>query len=400
MRRFCSVLGVCLFLGLCSAAQDLSDKKQYDELRAHALELFKGNNFLAALPELQKLADENPKDAGVLEALGFALASRALLETDNDARRSERIAARKYLIAAKQLGDHSEMLTYLLETTPEDGTPRKFSDNNEINKLMQSAETHFARGELEEAKAGYLQVLLLDSDNYLATLFTGDVYFKQQQFGSACQWFQKAIEVQPDVETAYRYWGDALDRMGRPEEARRKFIEAIVAEPYNSSSSQHLAAWMKVRGLPLAIPRIQSPNSVTVDGAQKININIDPSSIGKQDGSDAWMLYSINRAAWQKDLFKKNFPNEQQYRHSLKEEHDSLALVVSSVKGNNDIKALNPQIALLVKISDAGMLDPYILLNSADQGIAQDYVAYRKEHRELLYKYLDTIVVPQLKPAL
>ena len=42
---------------------------------------------------------------------------------------------------------------------------------------MQAAEAHFAKNELDEAKAAYLQVLLLDPDNYPATLFTGDVYF-------------------------------------------------------------------------------------------------------------------------------------------------------------------------------------------------------------------------------
>ena len=46
-----------------------------------------------------------------------------------------------------------------------------------------------------------------------------------------------------------------------------------------------------------------------------------------------------------------------------------------------------------VEMSDAGMLDCWILINGADQGIAQDYDAYRKEHRQLLHDYVERFVV-------
>ncbi|ABF43601.1 Tetratricopeptide repeat protein [Candidatus Koribacter versatilis Ellin345] len=396
------LIGAVCLLSLCASvfAQDLSDKAEYDKLKAHATELFNQNNFLAALPELQKLADQNPKDYAVLEALGFALASKALLETDADQRKADRIAARKHLLEAKKLGDNSEMINYLLETTPEDGTPRKFSDNKEIERLMQTAEAHFAKGELNEAKAGYLQVLLLDPENYAAALFTGDVYFKDGKYCSSIQWFQKAIEIDANTETAYRYWGDALDHLGQKDEARRKFMEAVIADPYNNRPWQHLYQWMKTQGHELTVPKIQPQASVNVESDKKINITVNSGSVEKHDGSAAWMTYGIGRAAWQGERFKKEFPNEPKYRHTLREENHALSLVVSSVKSQKDIKQLDPQLATLVKISDAGLLEPYILLNAADQGIAQDYAPYRKEHRDLLYKYLDTIVVPQLKPGL
>jgi hypothetical protein len=47
----------------------------------------------------------------------------------------------------------------------------------------------------------------------------------------------------------------------------------------------------------------------------------------------------------------------------------------------------------LVELNNAGMLDCWILINGADQGIAQDYDAYRHEHRQLLHDYLERFVV-------
>lgn len=40
------------------------------------------------------------------------------------------------------------------------------------------------------------------------------------------------------------------------------------------------------------------------------------------------------------------------------------------------------------------MIEPYVLLNAADEDIAQDYPRYREKNREKLEKYLSEFVVP------
>jgi len=40
------------------------------------------------------------------------------------------------------------------------------------------------------------------------------------------------------------------------------------------------------------------------------------------------------------------------------------------------------------------MIEPYVLLNAADQGIAQDYAGYREKNREKLEQYLSEWVAP------
>lgn len=34
------------------------------------------------------------------------------------------------------------------------------------------------------------------------------MYFKRKEWDRAGEWFAKAIQLNPDRETAYRYWGD------------------------------------------------------------------------------------------------------------------------------------------------------------------------------------------------
>ncbi|HME59133.1 MAG TPA: hypothetical protein VKF63_12400, partial [Terracidiphilus sp.] len=80
----------------------------------------------------------------------------------------------------------------------------------------------------------------------------------------------------------------------------------------------------------------------------------------------------------------------------------ALSIVASTVEGkvatNMKGKKTKPEkldesLRNLVELNDAGMLDCWILISGADQGIAQDYDAYRKQHRQLLHDYLSRFVV-------
>jgi hypothetical protein len=56
-----------------------------------------------------------------------------------------------------------------------------------------------------------------------------------------------------------------------------------------------------------------------------------------------------------------------------------------------------PALQDLVRLSGDNMLEPYVLFNAADEGIAQDYAAYRAGHREQLARYIDQYLL--VRPA-
>ena len=57
----------------------------------------------------------------------------------------------------------------------------------------------------------------------------------------------------------------------------------------------------------------------------------------------------------------------------------------------------DPNLIVLLKLYQAKMIEPYVLLNAADDGIAQDYPGYREKNREKLEQYLSEFVVPPLE---
>jgi hypothetical protein len=99
------------------------------------------------------------------------------------------------------------------------------------------------------------------------------------------------------------------------------------------------------------------------------------------------------------EKFKKEFPNEPKYRRTMREETDSLHLMVATLTGQKDFEEkknkLDPALAQLVQIDKAGFLEPFALLNRADTEIAQDYAPYRDTHRDVIYRYFDEFVVPK-----
>jgi tetratricopeptide (TPR) repeat protein len=370
-----------------------------DPARQHAIELYSQGKFVDAMPLFEKLAADHPSDLVVRERWAWCLFQYAGTLPDPQQRKSVRARARTIAVEAKGLGDNSQLLQLMLEQPADGGSEVAFSDSKEVDTAMKAAEADFSRGELDKAREGYMGALLMDPNNYEAALFIGDVFFKQHTYGSAGEWFARAIQIDPNRETAYRYWGDALVAMGKEDEARSKFIEGIVADPYTRRSWTGLQNWLQRNKVELNNVQLKDRSSVTVKDDKNINITLD-SSLGKNDPNGlAWTTYSLGRAAWHTEKSEKEFPNVPRNRRSLQEETQALDLMVVVLKEQKNykkqLKDLDPSLQSLIKIQEAGFLDPFVLLNRADTGIAQDYPTYRAANRDKIRSYLDEFVVPK-----
>jgi tetratricopeptide (TPR) repeat protein len=402
-------LFLALFLSMCrpvafaqaSDTQEVKpdEKPQKDDPdRQQAIDLYKQGKFVDAMPLFEKLVVDHPTDAGLRESWAWCVMANSRTFSDPELRKKARVRARNIALEAKKLGDNSQILQVILDL-PEDGSEPNFSDRREVDDTMKAAEADFVRGDFDKARAGYERALLLDPKNYDAALFIGDVYFKQQVFGSAGEWFAQAIKIDPNRETAYRYWGDSLAALGRDDEARAKYIEAVVADPYNRNSSVGLSNWLQHHKLALNTVQLKDEAAVSRKDDKNINITLD-SSLGKNDpNGPAWTMYALNRALWNGDKFKQEFPNEPKYRRTLKEEADCLTVMLSVLKEQKDYKKkqknLDPALQSLIKIQEAGLVEPFVLFSRMDADIAKDYVPYRDAHRENVRRYLDEYLVPK-----
>jgi tetratricopeptide (TPR) repeat protein len=360
------------------------------ELKQKSAELVKQQKYTEALPILEQLSIAEPNNPETFFYLGFALIAQGNISKDDATRRALRIRARNAFLKAKELGSKEPVLDALIQSTPADGSGGNvFSQNATANALMVEAEAFFSQGKLDDAVKNYQRALQLDPALYEAALFSGDVYSQHDDFPQAEIWYQKAIAIDPNREIAYRYSATPFMKQGKYGQARDRYVEAYIIEPYSRFSVAGLTQWAKATNTTVANPAIDIPAKLTFDekGGAKIDLAANALS-GKDDGSFAWISYGATRLAWHKETFSKTFPAEKTYRHSLAEEADALRSVVMLATGDKRVKSLSPSLAKLKKLNDDGLLEAYILVARADQGIAADHPAYLRQNRDKLRRYV------------
>jgi tetratricopeptide (TPR) repeat protein len=389
------VLLLNLFVSLPrSSAQPNADAADQAK-RQRGVALFGQGKRLEALPLLEELAQKNPQDDEVLVALAASLIDHAATLTDQVAAAKERFRARDLVQKARELGNTSplaENLRQLLGELPANGAI-KFSNNPAVGQIMLAGESAFSRRDFDGALKAYAKALELEPANYPATLFTGNTYDRKYDVAKAAEWYERAIQLSPNVETAYRYYADMLAKQGDMAKARSMLIRAAVAEPYNKIVWREIRAWAIINNIEFNVVYVGVPLPPKDDPASKAN--------QPQDISAAWRAYYSVRADWQKGAkFRKQFPQEAEYRHSLPEESEALTAAAKVLKKLKEDKkageliAENPAARLLLKLYEAGLIDPYVLFSLGDDGIAKDYISYRARSRDKLETYMDKLAVP------
>jgi tetratricopeptide (TPR) repeat protein len=405
-------LSFALLLSLCAmppvvfqatAAQENAARAKPDpsdeDKRQQAVALFSQGKRLEALPLLEGLLQMNPQDAELLVDLGATLIDHAATLTDQEAAAKERFRARDLVQKAWELGNASplvENLRQLLRDLPADGAIR-FSDNTAVERVMNAGEAAFARRDFDEALTAYAKALELEPTNYSAALFTANTYDRKNDFARASQWYERTMHLNPDIETAFRYYADMLARQGDMAKARSLLIHAAVAEPYNKIVWREIRAWALINNTAFNLVYLPIPVG-TQDGS--IPPPHPASAPGPPQLLSAWRAYHAVIADWRKGgRFEKEFP-QQAYRHSLLEESEALteaAMVLQTLRQDHssaELVAGNTVAGLLLKLHEAGLIDPYVLFSLGDDGIARDYKAYRAANRTKLEEYMDKFVMP------
>jgi tetratricopeptide (TPR) repeat protein len=369
-------------------ASDLADRQK-------AAALFGQGKRLEALPLLEELVRKDPRDHEMLVALAASLIDHAATLADQDAAAKERFRARDLVQRAWELGNTTVLaqnLHQLLGEVPANGAI-EFSANPAVEPIMRAGEAAFSRRDFDEALRAYAKALELEPTNYPATLFTGNTYDRKNDVAKAGEWYERAIQLSPNVETAYRYYADMLAKEGDMRKARTMLIRAAVAEPYNKIVWREIRAWAIINKTAFNIVYVGVPLPPKDDLASNARESHDVSA--------AWRAYYSVKADWQKgSRFQRQFPQEPEYRHSLPEESEALtaaANVLKTLEENQrtgELVTANPVAGLLLKLHDAGLVDPYVLFSLGDDGIAKDYVAYRAKNRAKLEDYMDKFVIP------
>lgn len=394
----------------------------FEAERKQANDLFLAGKALESLPLYEDLCRQDPTIAVFAERHGVGLLQKAGTLGDVPEAKALRDQAMTELRRAQSLGDNSPYVQTVLASSAKSplgaiisGVPLTvgwtYKGAPAAQAKVKEAEIAFSKQDFKAAADLYQDAAALDPGWYDASLFAGDMYFRMNDPVNAGVWFQKAIDIDPDRDTAYRYWGDALYRAGNRDEAKLKYEQAVVAQPYDKASWLALQQWAKVTRTPMRVPEITRPDFTTPDGKLKI----DPAlMVETGDGHASWLIYQNARVAhgarvlaqWivpgATDMNGHITPSG--YRHTLAEETECINLMLADVQKKVDAgtvapEKLEPSLKNLMTLKKDGMIECWILLSAADAGIRYDYPDYRKQHRDLLAGYLDRYLLATISAS-
>jgi hypothetical protein len=152
-------------------------------------------------------------------------------------------------------------------------------------------------------------------------------------------------------------------------------------------SPRGITQWAEITGKKLGHPVVDVPE-ITFDNKGKA---VPKTALNMSDSSTSpWLAYLATRESWKKETFVKTFPNEKEYRHTLKEECEALR---AAVKAAREQKSSNKQFELLAQLDTDSVLEAFVLMAKADEGIAEDHADYLKNNRPRLRQYVLNYVI-------
>jgi tetratricopeptide (TPR) repeat protein len=379
---------VC-FASLTAFPVKAQTEEEVKEALVKGLVLFKQQQYIEALPHLELLVKVMPEEAKLHFLYGFSLVAKSKQITNGEEAKQLSAKALEEFKTAKKLGMNDQMNDGLIKllsgtSSPEEATV--YSKNSEANKLVNQGENYFAQSKYDDAISAFQKALALDGNIYQAAISLGDCYVFKQDWANAEKSYQKAIAIDPTRETAYRYSATPFMRQEKYEQARDRYIEAWITEPYSQMSPRGISQWADVTGAKLGHPKVNFPD-IKFDEQGRALME---APVSNPNYNSEWKGYLAARIDWRKNKFAKTFPAEKEYRHTLQEEVEA---VRNALKIAKEEKLSHPQFEILQKLDGEGLLEAYVLMAQADEGIAQDHENYLKANRPKMRQYVLNYVI-------
>jgi putative PEP-CTERM system TPR-repeat lipoprotein len=193
---------------------------------------------------LQPLLKQYPNDAAVQTQAGMLSAMKG-----------DRSGAARTLTRALELDpNHLDALGALVSLDLAGKNPssavarvetRLARTPNDAGALVLAARTYVATGDLKKAEQALRRAIEVDSSNYPAYSMLGHLYFSQRRLDEALAEFDELSKRQPRPIQAHTLAGVILEAQKKPEDARKRYEQALALDPEMPVAANNLA-WMYV----------------------------------------------------------------------------------------------------------------------------------------------------------
>ena len=122
------------------------------------------------------------------------------------------------------------------------------SMNSPSKTYIESGNSLFEQGKLNEAIVSYQKALLNQPDNAIVHNKLGEIYFIQGKVAEAIASVQLALKLQPNLAVAYKNLGNALQVQGKLDGAIRAYNKAVEIEPEFAEAYANIGSILSKKG--------------------------------------------------------------------------------------------------------------------------------------------------------
>ena len=207
-----------------------------ENLYREAIRLFDANHFEESARLLEKAVSLTPRNPDFLEALGIVYGR--LNRVDEAVELMKKLAAidPDHVMAHTNLSQFYARKGMIDEAEHEQAEARRLSWKAELRakKMSESdiekisiEETIGQKEAIEKKIEQYKKVIEYDPNDVLGYFTLGSVYLQGKHFEEASQTLEKAVQVGPEHSPSYVVLGEALEALGRKEEALKVYQKGI-----------------------------------------------------------------------------------------------------------------------------------------------------------------------------
>jgi tetratricopeptide (TPR) repeat protein len=154
--------------------------------------------------------------------------------------------------------------------------------------LMQQANQAFAAGRLDEALAGYRQVIERDPQFAKPYFYVAEIESQRRDLEAAAAWIDRGLRLSPRDTYAYALRAEILTATGRPEAARGDLAYALALDPFSPRGLKLLRQLGGAR-TPGIEPPVLVARAAPSDGGAAV-------LVARGGGHPAWRPYAVCRA--------------------------------------------------------------------------------------------------------
>lgn len=263
-------------------------------------------------------------------------------------------------------------------------------------ELFDEAESHFLGRRYPQAVSGYQKVIDQFPDCYLAYAHMGDAYYKMKQCGTAIEYYDIAIGLNPWDHRTFLYKADALMHLDRHEEAKAAYIHSLSLRPRYWLALANLQHSVDTLGIEVRTDLFQ-PQAFVRRENEVIGVYV-----GDRESIMLWLPYALTKAIWLGEPWhREEMLGDSTHKWSSVEETEALLnliIVYKQAKQDGRVQA-DPKLDLLEEIVDARDLQSFICYEIASRLCPHITLTLTEEARQSLREFIAKyVVVSRPKP--